>query len=77
MCRNKNSKIYKWEEPSSNPHPRQLPNKFKMSKLGPKNLFKKTKKKKTTQHWIGRHLPMERLHTSFFGSLTLAFPDTF
>jgi hypothetical protein len=33
------------EEPSSNPHPRQLPNKFKMSKLGPKNLFKKTKKK--------------------------------
>jgi hypothetical protein len=30
----------KMEEPSSNPHPRQLPNKFKMSKLGPKNLFK-------------------------------------
>jgi hypothetical protein len=46
MCQNKNSKILKLERTKLKPtHRRQLPNKFKMSKLGPKNLLKKQKKK--------------------------------
>jgi len=64
MCQNKNSKILKLERTKLKPTPpSQLPNKFKMSKLGPKNLFKKNKKKnhptldwKASSHGKATHL---------------------
>jgi hypothetical protein len=42
-------KLKDLKEPSSNPHPRQVPNQFKMSKLGPKNFFKKKRKPPNTR----------------------------
>jgi len=41
MCQNWNYKVFKWEEPNSNPHPKNFQFEKKKSKLGLEVLFKK------------------------------------
>jgi hypothetical protein len=76
VSEHKIKKLKNWKNQSSNPHPRQLPNKFKMSKLGTKeSLFKIYKKSPNTG--LEGIFPWKGFTCFSFGSLTLAFPDTF